>query len=223
MSLKKIILIGSGGHASVLLSALHIHHENMIGFIDKTPHTSLNHFSYLGTDAYLDSLEPSHYDLVNGIGRNGRQNLRAEIFQNLKNKGFNFLNVIHPSVILASDCHLGEGVQLMAGVIMQPKAQIEQNVIINTGAIIEHDTYIAAHVFVGPNATICGRVCIAPHAFIGAGAVILPGVKIGANAVVGAGAVVLEDIPENHLAVGNPASLKGIYSHDELEKCTSTA
>jgi sugar O-acyltransferase (sialic acid O-acetyltransferase NeuD family) len=219
LSLKKNILLGSGGHASVLFEVLSLLDEKPRGMVDKQPKRFFENCSYWGDDVYLDGLEPSHFKLVNGIGRNGRQNRRAEIFQNFKAKGFDFLSVIHPAVILARDVSLDEGVQLMAGVMIQPNVQIQKNVIVNTGALIEHDSYIAEHVFIGPRATICGEVCIAAHAFIGAGAVILPGVKIGKNAVIGAGAVVLEDIPDYHLAVGNPAGLKGVYSHDELEKC----
>lgn len=40
---------------------------------------------------------------------------------------------------------------------------------------------------------------------IGSQAVILPGVTIGCNTTIGAGAVVTHDIPENVIAVGQPA------------------
>ena len=35
--------------------------------------------------------------------------------------------------------------------------------------------------------------------------IVVPGVTIGKNAVIGAGSVVVKDIPDNVLAVGNPA------------------
>lgn len=50
-----------------------------------------------------------------------------------------------------------------------------------------------------------GRVKICDNVFIGAGAIVLPGVKIGSNSIIGAGSVVTHDIPENSVAVGNPA------------------
>lgn len=50
-----------------------------------------------------------------------------------------------------------------------------------------------------------GRVTIGCGTFIGAGTVILPGVSIGNNVIVGAGSVVTNDIPDNCVAVGNPA------------------
>jgi maltose O-acetyltransferase len=50
-----------------------------------------------------------------------------------------------------------------------------------------------------------GKVTVGCGTFIGAGAVILPGVSIGNNVIVGAGSVVTNDIPDNSVAVGNPA------------------
>ncbi len=222
MSLKKIILLGSGGHAAVLLATLHLLNEEVAGIVDKKSTFSLDSSLYIGDDAYLDSFEKDNLYLVNGIGRNGVKNLRAEIFDKFKKKCFKFFNIIHPSVIFTRDTVFGEGIQLMAGVIIQPRVKIGNDVIVNTGAIIEHDSMIGDHVFIGPRATLCGGAEIAKNVFIGAGAVILPGVKIGFSAVVGAGAVVLEDVPDNTLVVGNPASLKGIYNYDKLEKISGS-
>lgn len=41
--------------------------------------------------------------------------------------------------------------------------------------------------------------------FIGARAIIHKGVTIGDRAIIGAGAIVTEDVPERHIAAGNPA------------------
>jgi acetyltransferase-like isoleucine patch superfamily enzyme len=42
-------------------------------------------------------------------------------------------------------------------------------------------------------------------AWLGARVSVLPGVTIGENAIIGTGSVVTKDIPENCIAVGNPA------------------
>ncbi|HBB52372.1 MAG TPA: acetyltransferase, partial [Legionellales bacterium] len=150
MSLKKTILLGSGGHASVLFEVFYLLNEKLAGIVDKRADVSFRDCPYLGDDTYLESIKSSDFSLVNGIGRNGHPNRRADIFEDFKRKDFHFLSVIHPSVIQANDVCLGEGVQLLAGVIIQPKVHIEKNVIVNTGALIEHDTQIAEHVFIGP-------------------------------------------------------------------------
>lgn len=58
-----------------------------------------------------------------------------------------------------------------------------------------------------------GKVQIGNNVFIGAGTIILPGVYIGDNVVIGAGSVVTHDIPEDSLAVGNPAKV--------IDSCTN--
>jgi len=52
-----------------------------------------------------------------------------------------------------------------------------------------------------------GGITIGDGAWLGYGVIVLDGVTIGAGAVVGAGSVVTEDVPENAIAVGNPAHI----------------
>ncbi len=48
-------------------------------------------------------------------------------------------------------------------------------------------------------------VSIGDNVWIGGSVTILPGVTIGSNVTIGAGSVVVNDIPDNSVAVGNPA------------------
>ena len=50
-------------------------------------------------------------------------------------------------------------------------------------------------------------VNIGDNCWIGGGATILPGVSIGSGCTIGAGSVVVHDIPDNSVAVGNPAKV----------------
>lgn len=60
---------------------------------------------------------------------------------------------------------------------------------------------------------------IGDGAWIGARAIILKGVKVGRYAVVGAGSVVTKDVPDEHIAVGNPARvIKKITFKDDLAR-----
>ena len=51
-------------------------------------------------------------------------------------------------------------------------------------------------------------VTIGKNVWIGGNCTILPGVTIGDNAVIGAGSVVTKDIPNDSIAIGNPARIK---------------
>lgn len=58
-----------------------------------------------------------------------------------------------------------------------------------------------------------GRIDIGDDVFIGAASIVLPNVKIGNRVIVGAGSVVTKDIPDNSVAVGNPARVIGTYDN----------
>lgn len=53
----------------------------------------------------------------------------------------------------------------------------------------------------------CKPVLNKRKAWVGAGSTILPGITIVENAVVGAASVVTKDVPDNAIAVGNPAKI----------------
>ena len=48
-------------------------------------------------------------------------------------------------------------------------------------------------------------MAVGEDCWIGGGAIICPGVTIGDRCVIGAGSVVTKDIPDDSIAVGNPA------------------
>lgn len=50
-----------------------------------------------------------------------------------------------------------------------------------------------------------GEIHLKKNAWLGARVTVLPGVTIGENAIVGSGAIVTKDVPDNTIAVGNPA------------------
>jgi len=69
--------------------------------------------------------------------------------------------------------------------------------------ILAHDASTKMHL----NYARIGKVKIGNRVFVGASSIILPGVTIGNDVVIGAGSVVSRDIPDGHVAAGNPAKL----------------
>ena len=54
-----------------------------------------------------------------------------------------------------------------------------------------------------------GTIEIGDNSFIGARTIIMYNTKIGKNCIIGAGSIVTKDIPDNSIAVGNPARVIG--------------
>eukprot|EP00744_Colponema_vietnamica_P016111 GILI01022590.1.p1 GENE.GILI01022590.1~~GILI01022590.1.p1 ORF type:complete len:195 (-),score=25.40 GILI01022590.1:91-675(-) len=59
------------------------------------------------------------------------------------------------------------------------------------------------------------EIKIGDNVWIGGGAIICPGVTIGNNTVIGAGSVVTKSLPDNVVAVGNPAKVLRVIAQGE--------
>jgi UDP-perosamine 4-acetyltransferase len=153
----------------------------------------------------LQSLSPTDWRLVNGIGALIPPTARRHVFDQAKRQGFEFETILHPAATIDAGSSFGEGAQVMAGAIVQCGVQIGANSIINTGAIIDHDGRIGSHVHVGPGARLSGGVFVDDGVLIGVGATVLQNIRIGPGALVAAGAVVIRDVAAEQVVMGVPA------------------
>lgn len=208
----KCVLMGAGGHARVLLDALHLMKEVQVyGILDANPArigASVDGTPIIGTDALLPQMadaDVTHF--VIGVGGVGNNQPRRQLYEQAVAAHLTPFTVIHPQTIIAVHAKIGTGCQILAGAIINPGAQLGEHVIVNTGAIVEHDCLIGNHVHVATGAKLAGQVTVGDNAHIGAGAVIRQGIQIGARAIVGAGAAVVKDVPDDVTVVGVPAKI----------------
>ncbi|MGF1619242.1 MAG: NeuD/PglB/VioB family sugar acetyltransferase [Rhodomicrobiaceae bacterium] len=207
------MIIGAGGHASVVTDLLQVMGVEIRGLTDqsKAPqHATVLDAPILGDDSVLQRFAPSQLCLANGLGVQPRLReedppdpgtaLRRRVFERLNASGYSFPPIRHPGAIVASSATAGAGSQIMAGTVIQSRAVIHENAVINTGASVDHDCIVQAHAFIAPGVIVCGSVKIGAGALIGAGAILLPGVEIGEHALVAAGAVIRHDVGDREFA-----------------------
>ncbi|MBF0131486.1 MAG: acetyltransferase [Magnetococcales bacterium] len=204
-----LVLLGAGGHASVLLDALYPNQQKILGLYIP-PDASVppwgEKIPRISSDAALiQQFPPSAVHLIMGIGAVASNEKRKQLFTHYRNLGYRFASVVHPRHYCAQAVTIGEGCQLMAGSMIQPGTTLHDNVILNTGAIIDHDCQIESHVHIAPGAVLSGGVHVGSGAHIGTGAVVIQGIHIGSGALIAAGATVVNNIPENARVAGIPA------------------
>lgn len=114
----------------------------------------------------------------------------------------------HLEKLLKRGLKVGKNFQRMSGVVIDPShcyhITIGDNVTLAPRVhILAHDS--STFMFLGK--TLAANVAIGNFVFVGAGSIILPGVHIGNRVIIGAGSIVSRDIPDNSVAVGNPAKV----------------
>lgn len=208
------ILIGAGGHARVLLDIAKL--PPLMAEIVCDPKLAVASWyglTVLEEEVVLRNRAGQQVKIINGIGHLAGDGLREKVYRRIKSMGYAFASAIHKTACISPCARAEEGVQVMAGAIIQSGAYVGENTIINTRASVDHDCGIGAHVHVAPGATICGGVTVGDGAFIGAGSTIIQGIKIGKNAIVGAGTVVVRDVADGEKIYGAHKSFDG---HSDL-------
>jgi len=206
---KPWILLGAGGHASVVLVMLRELQCEVLGVSDPVL-LSQSVLQWQGLPVWDDARvqaehAPHSVFLANGVGFVQTPAPRQGVFDTYAQKGFVFPALVHPFSWVASDVQVEEGVQIMAGAVVQPGAQLGANTLVNTGARIDHGCQIGPHSHVACGSILCGNVHLGTHTFIGAGAVLIQGVSLGSHCTVGAGSVVLHSHGDHQRLVGTPA------------------
>lgn len=210
MGKRKIVLIGGGGYCKVVISILKkLNNFEIVGIVDNYKAGSLiNGIKVIGTDDNLrDIYKNGIYCALITIGSTKDNTKRYKLFNLAKKIGYKFPIIISPEAVVDKKVRIDKGTVVRPGCIIDVDSYIGKNCIVSTNTTIGHDCIIDDHCHIAPGVHISGFVEVGKLSFIGVGATIIQGIKIGKNVTIGAGSVVIKDIPDNVIAVGNPAKI----------------
>ena len=215
---NKLIIIGAGGHAGVVIDAAERQgFYNIYGLLDDTKAVDsyVHGYRILGGIPKLFELSQyerdkrDKYTYFIAIGDNYSRFKLYMRFHELKLK---YATIIHPSAKIGSRVYLDAGVVVMAGATVNTGSKIEKQVILNTQSSVDHDTLIEEFASMAPASATGGNVIVGRGTAICMGAMILNGVIVGSNSVIGAGSIVTVDQPDNVVAYGTPCN--EVRKHD---------
>ncbi len=209
--MKNVVLFGGGLHANVCADIIEKDGNfNIIGIIDSnaTIGSYLYGYKVIGRQENLISLvEENNIDCgLISIGDNWSRKIVHDCILELI-PDFEFVNAIHPSVIIGKNVKLGIGLVAMAGCIINPGCIIGDFCFFATGAQLDHDSKMGAFASISAGAVTGGKVNIGRYSAITLGVTIIDRIIIGENTVIGSGSLVLKDVPDNVLVYGSPAKI----------------
>ncbi|MGX6591140.1 acetyltransferase [Cetobacterium ceti] len=203
--MKEIIIIGSGGHAKVIIDILERSNKKIYGILDddlNKKDLKVLGYSILGTTKDIEKYK-QNYSFIIGIGNNA---IRKKIA--IENKDLNYEQAIDPSAIISKNIKIGTGTVIMPGAIINIDSKIGNHCIINTGAIIEHDNIIEDYVHISPGVSLGGTVKIGETTHVGIGSTVINNINVGKKNIIGGGTVVIRSINDNNFIVGVPGIIK---------------
>lgn len=190
---KSIYIYGASGHGLVVADiAKSCGYEEII-FLDDDKNK--------GYKAFDDIKENKNFHIAFGIGNN---QIRARLYNKVKNYSFYLPILIHPSSIISPSVKIEEGTVVMPNVVVNSNAFIGKAVILNSSCVIEHESTIEDFVHISPKVAIAGDVKIGEYTHIGIGSNVIQCLKVGKNCIIGAGSVVVKNIRDFKKAYGNP-------------------
>ncbi len=181
-----LVLIGAGGHAKALVSAVRDSGHSIVAYADLRESHWLDRPRVADDpECWPDGVRAAALGL-GGVSPAALEK-RLALMSALLDRGVEFPPIIHASAAISNSAQLDHGAIALTRSVIHPDAKIGPGVIVNTGAIVEHDSEIAAGAHIAPACTILGGVKVGECSMLGAGAIVLPGVTVSARSLVPAG------------------------------------
>jgi UDP-perosamine 4-acetyltransferase len=203
---KKLVVLGGGGHAGVVIDALKVSGDFVIaGIVDPALEKGAVVYGVkvLGADGELARLFKSgvRYAFI-AVGSIGDCAARKKIDRYLTRLGFGLPHVAHPDAVVARGVEIGDGAFIAAGAVINPGVRIGRNAIINTSSSVDHDCVIGDYVHIAPGAVLSGGVKVGDETHVGAGAVVIQRLVIGRKCMIGAGQTIRSGMADRDKSFG---------------------
>lgn len=196
--MKRIVIIGAGGHGRVAADIAVKRGYKEIFFLDDDETVKkCGRYPVIGKSEMIVETKGDVFAAI------GNPIVRKVMQENIGEDRLTIL--IHPDAVIGEDVAIEKGTIIMAGAVVNPGSRIGKGCIINTCASVDHDCRLGEYVHVAVGAHVAGQVEIGSRTWVGAGATVSNNLRNCGGCIIGAGEVVVKDIEEGGTYVGVPA------------------
>lgn len=205
--MKKILLIGGGGHCRAAIDVIESAGTFLVqGVVQplRDGRQPVLGYPILGEDADLPELLAQTRCAMVTVGQIKTAVIRRRLYEEVSRYGAEMPVIVSPRAYVSPHAVVSNGTLVQHGALVNAGAKVGVNCIVNSLALIEHDAVLGDHCHASTGCRINGGVVIESECFIGSGAVLCQGVRIGAGSVIGAGCVIRGDVPPGSMLKVSP-------------------
>lgn len=205
---EKVLIVGAGLFAEVIHCYLSSDGRyEVVAFAQSKEYITNPAFLSLPV-VPLESLEenfaPGSCKIFIAIGYKNVNSVRADIFTQLKARGYAFISYVHPGVKLWPNNKIGENCFIFEDNTIQPFVEIGDNTILWSGNHVGHHSKIGRHCFIASHAVISGSCQIGDYCFIGVNATLRDSITVAPSCIIGAGTLLMKSTKEKEVYVADP-------------------
>lgn len=192
--MKKLILIGGGGHCKSCIDVIEQTRQfEIVGILDRQEliGEKIQSYSVIGTDDKIKKLALKGYEFLITVGQIRSSKLRKDLFTNLATYNAILATIVSPRAYVSRYATIDEGTIVMHDALINASAKVGKNCIINSKALIEHDVVVENHCHISTAAILNGGAIVKEGSFFGSNAVSREYVKTERGAFVKAGSLYL--------------------------------
>jgi len=208
--LKKLLIIGSGGHFKVAINEIlkqkKYEIQEIIDIKNFGKKLKINNKlkKIINYKKFNWSKVNQNTFLFIAIGDNY---LRKKIVCEIKKKNIKVKwgTVISRDAIIGKNVKIKPGSLVVSGSIINPGTIIGSHCVINTRSSIDHDNIFGDFSSSAPSVVTGGNVTVGELSFLGIRSTIINNIKIGSKTIIGANSLVNKNCLSNYIYYGSPA------------------
>ncbi len=135
----------------------------------------------------------------------GNSRIRKGVIESLKQRGAEFVTIIHPTAVVADSSRMGEAVIVYPYALISDNAVVHDGCIINMYSSVAHDSVLGEYCTISAHCDVTGMCTLGDRVFMGSGSNIVPGTKIGNDVFICAGSTVMTNLKDGIKVFGTPA------------------
>ena len=201
----KVVIFGAASFAELVHYYLsHDARYEVVAFCahrDRLPTGGFRGLPVVAFDEVDHRYPAASHEMFVAVGYRNVNQVRAEIYQQAKAKGYSLLTYVSPHCVNMATS-IGDNCFIFEDNTLQPFVTIGNNVVLWSGNHIGHHSTIGDHCYITSHVVISGHCKVGPYCFLGVNATLRDSITIAESCVIGAGALIMKSTTPKQVYLG---------------------